>query len=324
MTAATDSDGKAPGGAKSAGDQLKRARESRNLTIQQVAQALHLDPWILEALEQNRFKDVGAPVFVKGHLRKYASEIGLDSQQLMEAYYAADDTPETPGLVTDTFTRPQSDQHGRWPVIVVSALLALLVILVAFLWLRGGAMPSFFQDDEADSAADAVPTSSMPAVTTSANDRGVPREVAPTGSVETDEQASAGIAAEVNQSVADKADKAVGSSASDEATEQTRSPAADPGQDAGQIAGQDAGQVAGQVRVDISLQNDSWVEIYDANNRRLFFDLARAGSTTNVTGKPPLQVLLGNSDDARVRVNDAVWPIPAAARRGKTARFTIR
>ncbi|NNF51665.1 MAG: helix-turn-helix domain-containing protein [Gammaproteobacteria bacterium] len=316
MTEATDKGSPASEKLQSAGEQLRRARESRNLTIQQVAQALHLDPWILEALEQNRFKDVGAPVFVKGHMRKYAAEVGLDAQQLMEAYYRAEDTPETPGLVTDTFTRPGSDQRGRWPIIVVSGLIVLLIMLAAFVWLRAGGMPSFmgFGDDE---AAIVTAANQSPAAPVRQDDEQPGGEdvirIADSGTPSSPEDMP-DAAAEADVALPEKLPQAVVV-----AEPETSAAAVEGDAEAARGRSDD-----GQMRVSISLQNDSWLEIYDADNRRLFFDLARSGTTRNVTGKPPLQVLLGNAEDARVRVDGSVWPIPAAARRGKTARFTIR
>lgn len=300
MTEANEAGGAGRGA--SAGQQLKDARKSRNLTIQQVAQALHLDPWILEALEENRFKDVGAPVFVKGHLRKYGSEVGLDTQELMEAYYRSEDTPETPRLVTDTFAPPGSEQRGRWPVIVVSVIIALLIFAVVGFWLRqsgiigaGVAMEGGGAVQERSVRASEAGQVSVPATTEIAN------TLAETGDDSARPAAQVPVAATQAQAL-DQDPQPQAAAAPDQ-----QEPVAD-----------------GQVRLRITFRNDSWVEVYDAGNRRLFFDLARAGRTADLTGEPPLQVLLGNADDAEVRVNGDVYPIPAASRQGKTARFTVR
>lgn len=306
MTEVTDSKASRSAGLPGAGEQLKEARESRNLTIQQVAQALHLDPWILEALEQNRFRDVGAPVFVKGHLRKYAAEVGLDAQAVMEAYYRADDAPETPVLVTDTFARSRSDEHGRWPIIVVSALLALLLVIAVLSWFGWAGLPGFLSDSNEPEAVGAAVVAAPPASISGVfADSTPPRQALP----------------EAGHSEADTGSGQSDSSDNDRVTAALTAVAEEPARQADE---QEARPDNGMVNLSITLQDDSWMEIYDAGNQRLFFDLARAGATSTVSGRAPLQVLLGNADDARVRVNGEVWPIPAAARRGKTARFTIR
>jgi len=45
--------------------------------VQHVAEELHLDIRVIEALETNRFEALGAPVYARGHLRKYATLLGL-------------------------------------------------------------------------------------------------------------------------------------------------------------------------------------------------------------------------------------------------------
>jgi cytoskeleton protein RodZ len=68
------------------GARLRGARERRRLTILQAAEKLHLDPDILEALEADNFAALGAPVYVKGHLRHYAQLVGEPVEPLLELY----------------------------------------------------------------------------------------------------------------------------------------------------------------------------------------------------------------------------------------------
>lgn len=307
MTEAKKPGRKAGDAGLSAGQQLKNARAERNLTIQQVGQALHLDTWILEALEEDRFRDVGAPVFVKGHLRKYAAEVGVDQDELMEAYYRAEDTPETPQLVTDTFTRPESSRQVHWPVIAVSAVVVLLIIALSALWLRGDG-PGFSIFGERDSGAEQEGdnTPAVPAQSTVPEEPPVQAPVTATSTAAAASPDTGSTASEPAESNIEEADDTVAAVRASAAS--VESEVLDDG----------------LVELSISFREDSWVEIYDAARRRLFFDLARSGTTRTVRGEPPLQVLLGNASTARVRVDGEVWPIPAAARRGKTARFTVR
>jgi cytoskeleton protein RodZ len=54
------------------GERLRSARKARALTLEQAAETLHLDESVILALEEERFEALGAPVFVRGHLRAYA------------------------------------------------------------------------------------------------------------------------------------------------------------------------------------------------------------------------------------------------------------
>ena len=68
------------------GARLRDAREKQGLTLAQAAASLHLDPSTLEALEAEDFAALGADVYVRGHLRRYAELIGESPAQLQELY----------------------------------------------------------------------------------------------------------------------------------------------------------------------------------------------------------------------------------------------
>ncbi len=55
-----------------AGERLRQARHEQQISVLEVAKELHLDEPKVRALERNEFDVLGAPVFAKGHLRKYA------------------------------------------------------------------------------------------------------------------------------------------------------------------------------------------------------------------------------------------------------------
>ena len=74
---------------KSPGTMLKEARETRGLTLAEVAAMTRIPRTTLLHLEQDRFDELTADVFVRGHLRNYARELGLDSESLVRSYERA-------------------------------------------------------------------------------------------------------------------------------------------------------------------------------------------------------------------------------------------
>ncbi len=293
------------------GEMLRQAREAKGLTIQQVAQSLHLDAWILEALEDNRFRDIGAPVFVKGHLRKFASEVGVSQESVMDAYYQSENTPETPELVTDTLTRPTGDSRSRGPVLALSLVLVALIALVAWLWLRE---QGFMGSDAAGAgnSGELVPAAGDTRLAAPGEGTAGPAEAVPIATLPGP--------ATVDSTGADSAGN--DADMTDASAESTN--AANAGTPAVPSEPAQTPPAEGTLRLSIDFANDSWVEIYDGGNRRLFFDLGKAGTRRTVSGEPPLQVLLGNAEGARITLNGEAYEIPAGARRGKTARFTVQ
>ena len=80
--------GAAAAGPDTPGGMLRAERERRGYSMQQAAEDLHLDVWVIEAIEANRFVALGAPVYAKGHLRKYATLLGLSPATVLERYEA--------------------------------------------------------------------------------------------------------------------------------------------------------------------------------------------------------------------------------------------
>jgi cytoskeleton protein RodZ len=76
-------------------------------------------------------------------------------------------------------------------------------------------------------------------------------------------------------------------------------------------------------RLRLELANESWVEVYDARNQRLFYDVASAGSVQSIEGRPPLRVVLGNAAAVSVQVDGQPREIPAGAVEGEGARFVV-
>lgn len=68
------------------GARLRAARERSGYTAIQAAEKLHLDPTVIEALDNEDFDALFAPVYVRGHLKRYADLIGERSGELVNMY----------------------------------------------------------------------------------------------------------------------------------------------------------------------------------------------------------------------------------------------
>jgi cytoskeleton protein RodZ len=63
---------------------LQAAREDRNLSLEQIATATHIRLHYLKAMEAGDFESLPSRVQMKGFLRSYASQVGLDESILLE------------------------------------------------------------------------------------------------------------------------------------------------------------------------------------------------------------------------------------------------
>jgi len=67
----------------SIGQQLSQARQERNLSLLQVAQATHIRQHYLEAMEADDFARLPSKAQARGFLRAFASYVGLNADALL-------------------------------------------------------------------------------------------------------------------------------------------------------------------------------------------------------------------------------------------------
>lgn len=159
------------------GELLRRERERRSISLLQAAEELHLDTRFVEAIEANRFDELGVPVYARGHLRKYAALVGLSPQFIIERYEALTHRPEVPTPVPASAIvgisvglEPRSLRGPLWLAI------ALLVVALAW-WIFGEFSTPSVEDAPTAPAIESVDGQSVAGATASTAE-----PVAPTAS----------------------------------------------------------------------------------------------------------------------------------------------
>jgi cytoskeletal protein RodZ len=72
------------------GEELRREREIRGISLKEIADATKISKRFLEAIERNDHKTLPAPVFTRGFVREYARYLGLSAEEIVNRYnYAA-------------------------------------------------------------------------------------------------------------------------------------------------------------------------------------------------------------------------------------------
>jgi len=127
----------APGARESGiGARLRAARERVGLTLAQAAEKLHVDPKSVVALEAEDYDIFGAPVFTRGHIRRYSELVGEKSDELVAMY---NETARTvlPDLPRPPNIDPLADVR-RFAVPALFALIGLVLLGVVWWVLRKG------------------------------------------------------------------------------------------------------------------------------------------------------------------------------------------
>jgi cytoskeleton protein RodZ len=91
----------------SIGDTLRREREGRNMSLDQVSRELKISARLLEAIEKENFEALPRGVFAKSFVRQYARLLGLDEDEAANEVQRALTPPATVLQPTGTQTDPK-------------------------------------------------------------------------------------------------------------------------------------------------------------------------------------------------------------------------
>jgi cytoskeleton protein RodZ len=253
--------------ARGIGARLRAAREKKGLTLLQSAEKLHVDARVLEALEAEDFGALGADVYVRGHLRRYAELTGESASELQQLY------ADTGRSVRPDLTRiPHSEAPPRSSRLMLPALLLVVgcALAGALWWLL--TLPG--------QKAQPVPAMLPPAAPADAPPQAQTPSTAPTRTQPVPPPMSA-------------------------------APDAAP-----------AG-AAGSAQLQLRFSAPSWVEVSDAEGRRLLHGLMEGGSTHELRGSPPLRVVLGNAPAVALQLDGRALSVAALVHRDGSAHLSI-
>src|SRR5256886_17076883 len=84
-----------PGKTGAFGERMRREREMRGIKLEEIAESTKIGKRNLEALEQERFDQLPGGIFNKGFVRAYAKYLGLDEEQAVNDFLAAENAAST-------------------------------------------------------------------------------------------------------------------------------------------------------------------------------------------------------------------------------------
>ena len=341
------------------GDRLQAARIEAGLSIEDVANRMHLSVSILESLEENNFDDITAPIFVKGYLRAYARIVSLSEDEMIQQYidfYSGEDPP----INSTSNTSPEisaDDARVKWTTYIV--IIVLCGLLAAWWWNKNQNLSDLVSldvdpanavsEESVDTVVEAplesvveepidtvaemsVNDSSEPEITSTNED--IVETITTTVPVEELQEADENSLAEPEiaatvEPVAvvepEPVDEPELPSISEEVVETntvSEPEVTDSGSDSpAETIGQTA--ATGDDRLELTINADTWADIKDANGNRLAYDLLRANNRLILTGQAPFSLFFGNGHGVELTFNDEEIDLSDRIRSDNTARLKI-
>lgn len=270
------------------GLRLRKVRTERGLSVDDVAQQLRLSPRVISALEEGAFERLPSATYVRGYLRSYAMLLGLAPQQLIDEFNTLPQAAQKNEMIAPTPVREakSSDAMMRFGTLLVAGV----VFGLAALWLTG--------KDGSTRKRTAQPTTPAVEATRSAEPVAeTPPAAEPSSKPDEPIITSSGKSAPLITPAA----PAIAAPAAATSTPDANAP---------------------HVRLLLRLQEDSWVDVRDAQQRKLVYETLAAGRVMTVEGVAPLSVFLGNVEGVNIELNGQPYDA-LRHRRGQVARFTL-
>lgn len=289
----------------SAGTLLRRAREAAGLHVASLAVSLKVPVRKLEALEEDRYEDIGDAVFIRGLASSVCRTLKTDPQPVLDRLPRS----SAPRLGHDSdglnapFRAPKDGPAPSWidavrqpvPLTVIALLVGAVVI----------ALVPTRRPEEAPATV-AAAAHAPAAVPASAAIVALAPQPAPAAS----EPAPSPVA--VAALVAASAAAPVVAPASAASTSVSAAAAPAPA-----ASGPASGVVVFRTK------GESWVEVVDAKGAVPIRKLMAAGETAGASGALPLQVTIGKVDMTEVDVRGRKYDLRALSK-DNVARFQIK
>ncbi len=268
------------------GPRLRAQRERRGIGVSKAADELRLDAWIVEAMEAGEFDRVGAPVYAKGHLRRYAAMLGMPESDVAAALESLTaPVPAVTPLDQVPFTSAPSKRLTELPWGPVAALAAFAIIVIGVLWSKPWRLHVGTPTPAAAPSADVSPPAhGSPPAPAGATMPAAPARTAPMG-----------------------------------VTAAPMPPEAAAPRPA--VAARAPVDAANGSRLRLEFAGESWVSVRDATGRLVFRGVARAGTSKTLSGRAPFAIVLGYQRGVQVQVNGREVRITDAFIQGNVARF---
>ncbi len=264
------------------GTRIKREREMRGITLEEIASATKIGTRSLQALEDEQFDRLPGGIFNKGFVRAYAKYLGIDEEQAVADFLAASGAGELEAAEEEPETGGESRLTDRrvWLPILAVVLLVLAAFAAWRVYAAGGAalFEGIVVQVRAPKTATAVP----------AGDRSAPA-VVPVAATKSDGGQTR------KQEEAD--------------TATAREDDAGPAESAGD-----------GIRLHIRALQDAWIAA-EVDGERQEWSL-HAAAEKQVYAQERVVLTVGNAGGVEISYNDEVLPVLGQERQVRTLTFT--
>lgn len=126
------------------GDELRRERELRDISLKEISESTNIPIRFLEALEQNNFSILPGGAYTRGFIRSYAKHIGVNIEETVDAYQLERDRqdgarPGEPKRETEIATGGEKPAKGGPAGLLVGSAVVIAGAIIGLIYWLGAA-----------------------------------------------------------------------------------------------------------------------------------------------------------------------------------------
>lgn len=326
----------------SPGDILRKERENQGLSVEEVATSLNLRPAVVYGLEKDDYEQVPVAAYRRGYLRAYARLLGIDEKGVLDAYRDINGSIETERRVTPVKPAKPPSRVGAWLVKLVTLVVIVGLAGLTLVWWQSRestGLPGLSDNEpvavdtldgtpvteessggdtngtdatgansaSSDTAVESAIDEEMPPLPAEDSEMGLTDDASTTGAgqssgTDTGVQATAANAQQAESASSTSENVATGSDSTEASS---------------------TSDAAGPDVLELSFNEQSWTEIFDANDDRIFVGLQSAGSSARAEGVPPFRLTIGNASGVELRYQGKSVDLDEYAGNNNVARFSL-
>jgi len=300
------------------GSVLSESRKSQKYTVDEVSRHLKIPEPVILAIEASDIAFLPPPTFAKGYIRAYAKFLEIPEDRVLDLYNRA--VPQSVAKLKSRSNLP-NERNSQSPLIKTVTIFLIIAGVAALIY--GG----FDYYQEKASVLENERVSKVPGFTGNSLDSpGIsPAIIEQNAQLTDDDELIVESSATIEKNVEEDevpAEPVISEPAKQAAAKPA--PATDVAPAVEQQADRQTGSIdENQDTIEFFAENGSWMEVRDANDKRLFYNLLPEGGSRTLHGTAPFFVSMGNARTTKVVINGLEVDMTDHIRANNTARFKV-
>jgi len=296
------------------GSVLADARKAKNKTVEEVSEFLKIPGQLITAIEQNNITELPAPTFTQGYIRSYARYLNVPEDEVLEMYNLA--VPHQQAAQLKLRSKLPDEMNSQSPLVKLITTLLILAGIAAIVF----GSYNYYQkksDDMESQLGSKQQSFTGNSLNSPASLSGTQRLTIKQNAYLTEDgelvvEKTAGASLPESEAEQDRVEL---ESAQQPATVDSKN------DESADVSINDTAKT--EDAIEIYAEQGAWLEVYDAQEQRLFYNMLSEGKTKAFTGQSPFRLALGNARSTRISVNGIELDIKKFIRLNNTASFRV-